>query len=433
MALNECRSFRLRVDRVTNTNDSGPGSLRDALYNLTDTRFQVILFETGGTIELSDRLELRNDCVYLAGQTAPGDGILLKGNGLRVFNTRDVVIRYVRIRDATNNLDITDTGGTRRIVVDHVSTTWGTDGNFGIWRTERSAPDTREITFQRSISAEVLAGHSAGFLIGGRGSERAHEGVYDISIHHNLFAHTGQRNPEVISGSAQERIDRGTEIVNNVQYNWLGRPISTRRNSVVDILNNFSKPGPMSAILVHRHAFYDSDLADVFADPSLFAQGNVMAGEHFADQWQMFRDWYALDETLPDRFRRTDPLPKAPFPVSVHSAEAAFESVLGDVGASARLDCDGNWIPAHDPIDLRILTDVLAGTGYSEAPPESPDEAGGWPIMSEGQRCQDSDSDGLPDQWEARFTPCPTCADPAAAGRDGYLWIEHYLNGSDPR
>jgi hypothetical protein len=105
---------------------------------------------------------------------------------------------------------------------------------------------------------------------------------------------------------------------------------------------------------------------------------------------------------------------------------------LDDVGANARLSCDGRWVSAIDPVDARVIAEIRAGTGTSE-PPSNENAVGGWPSYSSGTPCADSDGDGLPDEWEKRYFGCTTCADPAAVGRDGYLVMEHYLNGTDPR
>ena len=87
-----------RVIEVTNLNDSGPGSLRAAV-NASGPR--IVVFRVGGTIELKSDIIIRGeDQAYLtiAGQTAPGGGILLKNYGLHIMDTHDIVVRYIRIR-----------------------------------------------------------------------------------------------------------------------------------------------------------------------------------------------------------------------------------------------------------------------------------------------------------------------------------------------
>ena len=83
-----------KVIKVTNLNDSGPGSLRTALEY--EGR-RIIIFTIGGIINLETKLSIRSPYVTIAGQTAPGDGICIRGNGLSI-QTNNVVVRYLRIK-----------------------------------------------------------------------------------------------------------------------------------------------------------------------------------------------------------------------------------------------------------------------------------------------------------------------------------------------
>ena len=79
---------------VTNLNDSGSGSLRAAL---DATVPRTIVFEVGGTINLNSNIYVSNGDLTLAGQTAPGDGILIKG-GMVQFEESNVIVRYIKFR-----------------------------------------------------------------------------------------------------------------------------------------------------------------------------------------------------------------------------------------------------------------------------------------------------------------------------------------------
>src|SRR4051794_31651662 len=82
------------VYEVTNLDDTGPGSLRDAVSQPNRT----VVFRVSGTINLSKRLDVKVANITIAGQTAPGDGICLRGKELFITNTQDVIVRFIRSR-----------------------------------------------------------------------------------------------------------------------------------------------------------------------------------------------------------------------------------------------------------------------------------------------------------------------------------------------
>src|SRR5262245_34338923 len=81
------------VYEVTNLDDSGPGSFRDALSQGN----RIVVFRVSGTIDLKSPLRLRVPNITIAGQTAPGDGICLRGYTFEI-NTHDVIVRFIRCR-----------------------------------------------------------------------------------------------------------------------------------------------------------------------------------------------------------------------------------------------------------------------------------------------------------------------------------------------
>jgi hypothetical protein len=298
-----------------------------------------------------------------------------------------------------------------------------------------SAP-IADISVQNSILSEVFADHPTAFVVGSNNQLKPDESIdlTNVSIQRNLLAHNSHRNPMVGSDNAL--------IINNVIYNWrLGAGMMNRRGEA-DWVNNYLKAGPMTR---PGHGWVVNAYCDEMGgDFSIYVSGNAGPDNEDArgSSWSgasrqvaCYRRTGAYPGAeVPVTWRRDTPQPwaDAAFPVRALPAVAAFERVLENVGANARLTCDGSWVPAVDPVDARIIAEVRNGTGPSR-PPRNERVAGGWPDYAEGVPCTDTDGDGLPDAWEARFFGCATCADPAAVGRGGYLVIEHYLNGTDPR
>ncbi len=123
-----------RVIDVTNLNDSGVGSLRAAI-DAEGPR--IVVFRVGGTIELESRLDIQHPYITIAGQTAPGGGILLRnapGNKqtpIRI-KSHDVVLRYLRSRpgpssEKTDTLDALEIKASQNVIIDHSSFSWATD------------------------------------------------------------------------------------------------------------------------------------------------------------------------------------------------------------------------------------------------------------------------------------------------------------------
>jgi len=212
-----------RVLRVTTLADSGPGSLRAAL----ETRGpRIVVFAVSGVIDDERPLCIEEPFVTVAGQTAPGDGITLAGEELRI-QAHDVVLRHLRVRtgdartphDGWDNRDAVNFGHPRRegdthdVVLDHCSFSWAVDETLTVWYR------SHDITVQHCLLAEPLfhskhpeGPHSMGILIG--------EGAANVSLHHNLLADSNGRNPQVAGAGV-------VDVRDNVVFNWA----STRRCS----------------------------------------------------------------------------------------------------------------------------------------------------------------------------------------------------------
>ncbi len=455
--LSSCDRSNLRVFPVTNLDDSGSGSFRQALADVEaapDGHLKVMVFRVAGYIDLSSKIQFRGNCLYIAGQTSPGDGVTIRGRGIEFrFDVYDIVIRYLRFRLGADPSEITPilVRNGSNYLLDHNSFSWATGimVRFTSTYVTGSGP-INQITVQRSLFGESFATHPTGLHFGGMpkvdsaGVEAGWRRLTHYSAHHNLFASVHHRNPNLKAPYG--------EAINNVVHNWSLDAGQTGREVIADFANNYFQKGPMS-----KGSYYPigidmtNILDDPFYTPSIYAKGNLSfgGGQHSdqntdpsADNWTgpgRVVGWYLQDpdnDPIPEyqRDRRIDGLTyAAQYPVTIETALSAFNSVLGDVGANKRLDCEGNWVPMADPIDLRLIGEVEAGTGVSSTPSDE-NALGGYPALQSGTPCQDSDGDGMPDAWELANSLDPNNpADASWIGAMGYTYMEHFMNGSKPR
>ena len=250
-----------RVVWVTNTNDAGPGSLRQAMEVETGPR--IVVFRTGGTITLSKDITVseENSFLTVAGQTAPGGGIQLKNNNLTIANgAHDVVIRHLRVRPGTdgvltrpdgqpngNSIDgicVYGNHGRRvhHVVIDHCSVQWAVDENGEIFG------DVTDTVFQWCIFGEgTVTGHEKGAhnkaVLVATGSRQKWQ--ITASIHHCLMMNSGDRNPRVTANYSRGKPNVRADIRNNVVYNWGGNNgASFSVGAEANFVNNHYIMGP---------------------------------------------------------------------------------------------------------------------------------------------------------------------------------------------
>lgn len=402
-----------RVLFVTSLADSGPGTLREAVNQPFP---RTILFRVGGTIELESELQIHQPFLTVAGQTAPGDGILLKNAGLTIL-THDVLVQHLRVRpgdrgkgNPENNdaLGIINSGNGRddvyNVVVDHCSFSWSEDETVSTWY----AP--RDITLSWCIISEALnrarhpkKTHSAGLLIGD-GSDR-------VTVHHCLLAHHDFRNPLITGGGTHD-------FINNVVYNWGKIPVEIQDRhgfpTFVNFAGNRYIAGPST----------ESESLEIILDgktppdaPKLFVADNLTPHRPSAeaDEWNIVGLGYG-GKPAAKTHQASAPFPTAP--VTRTPVADNLEPVLAAVGAT---------LPGRDAVDARIITDVRTGKGRII---DSPRQVGDYPVMRGGTAPADSDNDGLPDEWEIKHGLKPEDSSDAAKDRDGdgYTNLEEYLH-----
>lgn len=390
-----------RVLLVTNLNDSGPGTLRAAI---AEKGPRMVVFRTGGIIDLESPLTVREPYLTIAGQTAPGDGICLRGDALAI-ETHDVIVRYLRVRPGDvrgRTVDAISIGGEARdVILDHVSAGWSIDESLS------PSGAVRNITVQWSIIAEAL--NRSIHEKGPHGYGSLARAVGGVTFHHNLWAHNDSRNPRL--GDNYGRPPYPTfDVRNNVIYDY-GAVCSgmTGDNLSANYVGNYIRPGPSSNS--KRAPIVLTDKAAV----RYYVSGNIVEGRP-----QLSGE--ALFDSPERKGRRLLTLVERPFetpPVRTTSAEQALEDVLAGAGAI---------LPARDSVDARVVKQVRERGGRII---DSQKQVGGWPEYKAGTAPPDTDSDGMPDEWEKAHGLNPRSGADAGADRDGdgYTNIEEYVNG----
>lgn len=410
-----------KVVVVTNLNDNGPGSLREAVTNNIGPR--TIVFNVSGIIQLGSRLVSSQPYVTIAGQTAPGKGITIRSAPLGITGN-DNVVQNLRVRlGAGPTYDGMGLTGANHSIVDHCSISWTIDESF-------SSRGAHNITLQRTLISEAL--NAAGHQNYPAGTEHGYAATIggDIgSFHHNLLAHNYGRNWSLGGGLDGGGFYSGLmDITNNVVYNWGGRTTDGGTKEL-NFVNNYYKPGP--GMQLSRYALtVDHENVGMGMQRAYFA-GNVMPGyfnESNQDYGRRSRDSNGA-VTDYETFVNS---PFFPSHVTTQSATHAYKIVLSDVGCTQ---------PVFDDHDQRMITETLAGTysvtgsvtGKKGFPDTTADYAyEDYPIVTRPANW-DSDNDGLPNWYETIIgtnlnSPAGDFSDANAdVDMDGYTNLDDYL------
>ncbi len=410
-----------KVVAVTNLENAGEGSLRWALAQYPTEPITVV-FKTGGTIELTSDLKIGRNDVTIAGQTAPGGGICIKGRSFGVNGGNNIIIRYIRSRpgyrgdDSAFSLSVENS---ENIIIDHCSLSWANEETGSYY-------DIDNVTVQWCIFSEGL--YDAGHNKGNRGYGPVMGGK-KASYHHNLITNQWSRSPR-FSGSVSNDLHALIDFRNNVIFNWgkntgaiYGAEVRLLNGSArVNYVNNYLKPGPATRQKLFVRPSYGAVGAGRF-----YVTGNIMIDDEkmTADNWL----GVTVEEEVPEAFRAAVKS-NTPFligePLPEKSAEDAYADVLEKVGAI---------IPQRDAVDARIISETRTGTAtgmgsYGRAGIiDDPMAVGGWPALAAGTPPVDTDKDGIPDTWEdANGLNKNNTEDGNKLHGSGYTMLEMYLN-----
>ena len=437
------------VRHVTNLNDSGEGSLREALKG---DKPKTIVFDVSGYIDLKSQLDITSNTT-IAGQTAPEPGVTLRYYTVYFGKCDNVIVRYIRFRrsqvkDVNDGADATWGRKRNQIMLDHCSFSWSIDEVASFY-------DNNNFTMQWCYIAESLTnpGHSKG--------AHGYGGIWGgklASFHHNLIAHVTNRAPRF--NGARYQWDGYKDNMYFDQYLWENYVQAENvdfRNCVmyncqsgsacyggpgggqINIVNNYYKAGPSNekakTVTKVTVGSKDNSTPEVLYGMTsrYYINGNYVsaAGDKAADY-----DWKGVDydggTVLIDgeryskdpnhmngsnvayaekdgvdyvKIKLDEPCPAGD--VTTHDAETAFNKVLVFGGASLY----------RDLVDSRYVTEVGTGiatyTGPVTKKPgqldfindpegEQDETLPSYPELESKNRLlgYDTDGDGMPDEWE---------------------------------
>ena len=398
------------IIHVTNLKNSGKGSLRWALEDVSGPR--TVVFDVEGKITLNDEIKITDPYVTIAGQTAPGDGVVLTGARIKI-ETHDVIMRGMKIRpgddasgDTGENRDALSVGnGAENVIVDHNSFTWAVDETVAIWG------QTKNITISNNIIGESLydsihwkGAHAMGLIVGNKPGEPNSE---NITIAKNLFVSNNGRNPLI-----KQTFE--TELVNNYVTNYgLGHNAlnlsgdSSGAPSEVAVKGNYYEDGKDTGSGSGKPPF---NLKSLHEGSKIFMDDNFVEG-HNDNQVYGKTNMIVNKESF------------ASSNVNVLDAKDVKSYVLDNVGARV----DGKL----DVVDSRIIQQTQSGTTRII---DSQDEVGGLKgYKFDGDQVKDSDGDGMADWFENEFAEYGFNVNKADNNKDydgdGYTNIEEYVNG----
>ncbi len=384
-AMGARKSSSPTVYHVTNLNDSGSGSLRDAVSQPN----RVVVFDVSGVIKISSRIVFSSN-LYVAGQTAPGEGITVYGDGVSFSGASNIICRYLRVRMGHNGSSGKDCAGIAdgtNMIFDHCSFSWGLDETFSI----NAFGSAWNITLQNCIFGQGLMTHSAGGLMQ----------ADSITLYRNLYIDNSTRNNKV----------KGTnQYANNVVYNWSNGCYimggDSEGSSYVNIESNLFINGPSGG-------------------GNCFGGANANFHCYGVDNWQDSNKDGILNPSEVTNYSASDHRTTDPYNYP------ALELYPGNELITRNIPTVGASLPYRDQSDCYLIDELMSFgkkgaliSNEESLPIGAPDT---WSWYAGTQRT-DSDNDGMPDAWELANGTDPNVADATMKAANGYLNIENYIN-----
>jgi len=385
-----------KVLKVTTLEATGPGSLS---WALEEDYPRIIVFDVSGVIGTGQNFHAKHSRLTIAGQTAPGAGITLKGSlsvgNYRGKRTADHIVRFLRVRPDFHGSHGGGGDGIQvvecdRVILDHISTSWSTDEAISYKYTsgtlQWSSCDGSDFAWEGHHC------HNYGAFM---------NKIKTVSLHHTLIAHASERCPCQMGGFLDLR--------NTVVYNsYVGSHIA-HSNAV----NNYYREGPGGP----QHMRPNMP-APRPSRPRL----EIKRGDSYCAGNVFDYTGGAKGKAKVAKPRRDTPNPCPP--VKTHSAEEAYKLVLAHAGCLPR-----------DAVSWKTFREVYNRSGFMG---RYMPEGGLMQGLKPGTPKPDTDGDGMPDAWEtARGLNPKDPSDtnkivPAGASKNdrhkGYTYIEYYIN-----
>lgn len=450
-----------KVVHVTNLNDSGTGSFREAVKSGK----RIIVFDVAGVIALKSDLKFA-DNITILGQTAPSPGITLRYFTVQPGNNN--IIRFLRIRrgeekNINDGADATWQRNKTGIIFDHCSFSWSIDEVASFY-------DNNNFTMQWCTVAESLTnpGHSKG--------AHGYGGIWGgklASFHHNFVGHLMNRGPrfngarygwtgytsnkEYSTYKWQNAVQaENVDFRNCVMYNAQGTCYGGPGGGQINIVNNYYKAGPshslkgktlnglkvdistgsvrgnqdrITLVTLSTQSNSDKNHPELYDMTSrYFINGNTtettkgsvttnqdwkgisydkgipsLNGEYYSPDAKNFYGDNVAHVTISGKscvkIKMDAPAPTGE--VTTHSAAESFSKVLSYSGASLY----------RDEIDARYMEEAKTGTAkYKGSITKSPgiidkvSDVNGYTEANFGTASRpadfDTDKDGIPDAWE---------------------------------
>lgn len=420
------------VVHVTNLNDSGAGSFREAVSGSN----KIVVFDVSGTIELKSDVVVGSN-ITIAGQTAPGgSGITLKNYKLG-FGGTNVICRFISSRPGERGVakDYDALGGANgtNTIVDHCSFGWANDEQWGLYsKNDYMTVQYSVVGPSNSFSYHSKGVHGFGIMLG-----RA-----NVTWDHNLIVHNVSRNFRgKVTGT------NPVDFTNNVIYNW-GSQTAYGTLGHVNYVGNTLKKG--ASTIDGNHYLSVGDSGTKPENYSIYLTGNQFLNIDGA-KYSNFTENNWAGMKYKSGKNEANTRSDVHFPIKVNgidvstaltaeSAEDAYEHVLTHAG-------NGITTEKRTDVDKQVAYETRTGTGTltgGRAKSEANESQLAsiekysiqcgvtyeYPSAVTTKDIVDSDNDGMEDTWELErgLNPYDGSDTNGDYCGQGYTNIEYYIN-----